>query len=210
MAIGSNDNIQFNLTNISDNQILVYDASTGSFKNETSAVSANANVTGLGRNVGSQGVGLYKQNDNQYLEFYKLQSGANTTISLNDNVIFIDAVVGSGTLSLGSGNANTVAVFDANGNVLNGSDNILYDGTTLTFIGANNNVSMSDGLVTPKQFSNNEFSNSRWQRNVSNSRRKCKPNLQTDGAGNLTFVNNTDILGKLDSYIPRPTWHRQW
>ena len=55
----------------------------------------NANVTGLGRNVGLQGVGLYKQNDNQYLEFYKLQSGANTTISLNDNVIFIDAVVGS-------------------------------------------------------------------------------------------------------------------
>mgnify|MGYP001201944783 FL=1 len=79
MAIGSNDNIQFNLTNITDNQILVYDATTGSFKNETSAVSANANVTGLGRNVGSQGVGLYKQNDNQYLEFYKLQSGANTT-----------------------------------------------------------------------------------------------------------------------------------
>ena len=63
MAIGSNETISFNLDNVTDNQILVYDASTGSFKNETSAVSANANVTGQGRNVGSQRVGLYKQND---------------------------------------------------------------------------------------------------------------------------------------------------
>ena len=199
MAIGSNDNIQFNLTNISDNQILVYDASTGSFKNETSAVSANANVTGLGRNVGSQGVGLYKQNDNQYLEFYKLQSGANTTISLNDNVIFIDAVVGSGTLSLGSGNANTVAVFDANGNVLNGSDNILYDGTTLTFIGANNNVSMSDGLVTSNNLVTTNFSIAGGNVTFPTADGNANQILQTDGAGNLTFVNNTDISGKLDS-----------
>ena len=199
MAIGSNDNIQFNLTNITDNQILVYDATTGSFKNETSAVSANANVTGLGRNVGSQGVGLYKQNDNQYLEFYKLQSGANTTISLNDNVIFIDAVVGSGTLSLGSGNANTVAVFDANGNVLNGSDNILYDGTTLTFVGANNNVSMSDGLVTSNNLVTTNFSIAGGNVTFPTADGTANQILQTDGAGNLTFVNNTDISGKLDS-----------
>ena len=53
-----------------------------------------ASVTGLGRNVGTYGVGLYKQNDSQYLEFYKLQAGANATIALNDNVITIDAVVG--------------------------------------------------------------------------------------------------------------------
>ena len=30
----------FNLDNVTDNQILVYDAATGSFKNETPAVSA--------------------------------------------------------------------------------------------------------------------------------------------------------------------------
>ena len=47
------------------------------------AVSANANVTGQGRNVGPQGVGLYKQNDGAYLEFYKLQSGANTYIDFD-------------------------------------------------------------------------------------------------------------------------------
>jgi len=199
MAIGSNDNIQFNLTNISDNQILVYDAVTGTFKNETSAVSANAEVTGLGRNVGSQGVGLYKQNDSQYLEFYKIQSGANTTISLNDNVIFIDAVVGSGSIALGSANANTVAVFDANGNVLNGNDNILFDGTTLTFVGANNNVSMSDGLVTASNIVTTSFSIAGGNVAFPVADGNASQILQTDGNGSLSFVDNTDISGKLDS-----------
>ena len=69
MAISSNDNVIFDLSNIQDNQVLVYDSATGTFKNETSAISANASVTGLGRNIGNTGVGLYKQNDSQYLEF---------------------------------------------------------------------------------------------------------------------------------------------
>ena len=111
MPIGSNDSIIFNLDSITDNQILVYDAATGSFKNETAAVSANASVTGLGRNVGTFGVGIYKQNDSQYLEFYKLQAGSNATIALNNNVITIDAVVGTGTTSLGSANANTCLLY---------------------------------------------------------------------------------------------------
>ena len=148
MAIGSNETISFNLDNVTDNQILVYDASTGSFKNETSAVSANANVTGQGRNVGSQGVGLYKQNDGAYLEFYKLQSGANTTLTLTDNVLFIDAVVGTGSTTLGSANANTVVVADATGNVFNGSDSLTFDGTTFSFLGSGNNVTVANGLVT--------------------------------------------------------------
>ena len=126
MPINSNESVIFNIDGITDNQILVYDAATGSFKNETAAVSANASVTGLGRNVGTYGVGLYKQNDSQYLEFYKLQAGANATIALNDNVITIDAVVGSGSLTIGSANANTLLVADANGNIANGSDSILF------------------------------------------------------------------------------------
>ena len=72
MAIGSNSGVEFNLSNIQDNQVLVYDAAQGVFINETAAVSANASVTGEGRNVGSTGVGLYKQNDSNYLEFYKI------------------------------------------------------------------------------------------------------------------------------------------
>ena len=108
MPIGSSDSIIYNIDGIQDNQILVYDAATGSFKNETAAVSANSSVTGQGRNVGTYGVGLYKQNDSQYLEFYKLQAGSNATIALNDNVITIDAVVGSGSLALGTANASTI------------------------------------------------------------------------------------------------------
>ena len=46
MAISSNDNEIFDLSNIQDNDILVYDASTGTFRNEASAVSANATITG--------------------------------------------------------------------------------------------------------------------------------------------------------------------
>ena len=148
MPIGSNDNLVFNLDSIQDNQILVYDATTGSFKNETAAVSANSSVTGEGRNVGSFGVGIYKQNDAQYLEFHKLQAGSNATISLNDNVITIDAVVGTGTIALGTANANTMIVADANGNVLNGSDSLTFDGTEFSFLGAGNNVTVNNGLVT--------------------------------------------------------------
>ena len=138
----------FNLADLSDNQILVYAATTGSFKNETAAASANANITGQGRNVGNSGVGIYKQNDSQYLEFYKLQSGPNATISIADNVLTIDALVGSGAISLGSANANTVVVADSNGNVFSGSDGITFDGTTFSFIGAGNNVTVANGLVT--------------------------------------------------------------
>ena len=46
MAIGSNDGVEFNLSNIQDNQVLVYDAAQGVFINETAAVSANASITG--------------------------------------------------------------------------------------------------------------------------------------------------------------------
>ena len=100
MAISSNDNEIFDLSNIQDNDIFVYDASTGTFRNEASAVSANATITGQGRNIGSTGVGLYKQNDSQFLEFYKIDSGSNVTLSLNDNVLTIDAVVGTSNTTI--------------------------------------------------------------------------------------------------------------
>ena len=131
MAISSNDNVIFDLSNIQDNQVLVYDSATGTFKNETSSISANASVTGLGRNIGNTGVGLYKQNDSQYLEFYKLDSGSNVTLSLNDNVLTIDAVVGVGNTSIADGNSNTVVVVNDGGNVISGSNNLQFDGTTL-------------------------------------------------------------------------------
>mgnify|MGYP001296265063 CR=1 FL=1 len=197
MAIGSNETISFNLDNVTDNQILVYDAATGSFKNETSAVSANANVTGQGRNVGSQGVGLYKQNDGSYLEFYKLQSGANTTLTLTDNVLFIDAVVGSGSITLGSANANTVLVADATGNVLNGSDSLTFDGTTFSFLGSSQNVTVADGTVT----SNNLVTTNLTFAGITMPTADGTANqiLVTNGSNVLSFVNQQDISVKTDN-----------
>ena len=197
MAIGSNETISFNLDNVTDNQILVYDAATGSFKNETSAVSANANVTGQGRNVGSQGVGLYKQNDGSYLEFYKLQSGANTTLTLTDNVLFIDAVVGTGSTTLGSANANTVLVADATGNVLNGSDSLTFDGTTFSFLGSSQNVTVADGTVT----SNNLVTTNLTFAGITMPTADGTANqiLVTNGSNVLSFVNQQDISVKTDN-----------
>jgi len=196
MPIGTNDNITFNIDSITDNQILVYDASTGTFKNETAAISANASVTGIGRNVGTYGVGLYKQNDSQYLEFYKLQAGANATIALNDNVITIDAVVGSGSLALGTANASTILVTNTDGNVANGSDNLLYDGTTLSILGSTQNVTIADGTVT----SNNLISTNLTFGGMTlpTADGTAGQVLVTDGSNTISFANNTDITGKTD------------
>ena len=196
MPINSNDSVVFNLDNIQDNQVLVYDATTGSFKNETSALSANANVTGQGRNVGTYGVGLYKQNDGSYLEFYKLQAGSNATISLNDNVITIDAVVGSGSLAMGTANANTVLVADVNGNIANGSDSITFDGTTFSLLGSTQNVTVADGLVTSNNLvTTNLTFGGMIMPTVDGTAGQV---LATDGANNLDWVARTDISGKTD------------
>ena len=200
MAISTNESVQFNISNISDNQILVYDASSGAFVNETSAVSANANVTGLGRNIGSNGVGLYAQNDNQYLEFYKLQSGANTTLSLNDNVITIDAVVGSATVDVSTSNANTVAVFDSTGNVLSGNDFLVVDGGTLTVVGSNNNVSFVDGVITATTLNVDNFSVG-GNFNLPTTDGNANQIMVTDGNGTVTWVDNTDISTKVDTAV---------
>ena len=194
MPIGNHDSITFNIDSITDNQVLVYDAATGSFKNETAAVSANASVTGQGRNVGSYGVGLYKQNDSQYLEFYKLQAGSNATISLNDNVITIDAKVGTGSIALGTANANTVLVADANGNIANGSDNILYDGTTFKVVGGSNNTSIADGTVTTTSFVTTNLTFAGMIMPVADG--TAGQVLATDGSNNLDWVARTDITGK--------------
>ena len=197
MPIGSNDSIVFNLNDITDNQILVYDAATGSFKNETAAVSANASVTGLGRNVGTYGVGLYKQNDSQYLEFYKLQAGSNATISLNDNVITIDAVVGTATTSLGTANANTIVVADSNGNVFNGSDSLTFDGTTFSFLGSSQNVTVADGTVTSNNLVTTNLTFGGMTLPTADGTNGQV--LVTNGANVLSFADRTDISGKVDS-----------
>ena len=197
MPIGSSDSIIYNIDGIQDNQILVYDAATGSFKNETAAVSANSSVTGQGRNVGTYGVGLYKQNDSQYLEFYKLQAGSNATIALNDNVITIDAVVGSGSLALGTANASTILVTNTDGNIASGSDSLTFDGTTFNFIGAANNVTVANGLVTSNNLVTTNLTFGGMVMPTADGTAGYV--LATDGSNNLDWVARTDISGKVDS-----------
>lgn len=197
MAITTNESVQFIISNIADNQILVYDANVGAFVNETSSSSANTSVTGQGRNIGASGVGLFAQNDGAYLEFYKLQSGANTTLSLNDNVLTIDAVVGSGSLALGTANANTIIVGNADGNIANGSDSITFDGTTFSILGANSNVTVSDGTITANSLVATNLSFGAITLPTADG--TANQIMVTDGAGALSFVNNTDITTKLDS-----------
>jgi hypothetical protein len=197
MAITTNESVQFIISNIADNQILVYDANVGAFVNETSGSSANVEITGQGRNIGATGVGLFAQNDGAYLEFYKLQSGANTTLSLNDNVLTIDAVVGSGALQTGTANANTVLVTDANGNIANGSDSITFDGTTFSLFGANSNVTFTDGTITANSLVTTNLSFGALTLPTTDG--TANQIMVTDGNGVLSFVNNTDITNKLDS-----------
>ena len=197
MAIGSNQGVEFNLTSIQDNQVLVYDAAAGVFVNETQAVAANASVTGLGRNVGTTGVGVYKQNDSQYLEFYKIDAGANVTLSLNDNVITIDALVGSSTATVTSATANIIPVYDSTGNVVQSSTNLTYDGSTLNIVGANANVSTNDGVITSAGLVTTNLTVSGLSYPTADG--TTAQVLATDGAGNLSWVNQVSIASKVDN-----------
>ena len=199
MAIGSNTGVEFNLTSIQDNQVLVYDAAQGVFVNETQAIAANASVTGLGRNVGSTGVGVYKQNDSQYLEFYKLDAGSNVTLSLNDNVITIDAIIGGSTATVQSATANIIPVYDATGNVVKTSTNLTYDGSTLNIVGANANVSTNNGVITSAGLVTTNLTVSGLSYPTADGTNGQV--LKTDGSGTLSWVNQTDISSKLDSTL---------
>ena len=197
MPIGSNEGIEFNVSSIQDNQVLVYDAAQGVFINETAAVSANASVTGLGRNVGSTGVGLYKQNDVQYLEFYKLDAGANVTLSLNNNVITIDATVGAGSTTLSSGTANSVIVYDTAGTTATGTAALTFDGTTLTHTGASNTVTTADGVVTATGLVTTNLTVGSQVFPTADG--TVGQVLKTDGAGALAWTNQTSTAGLLES-----------
>lgn len=203
MAITTNQTVQFNIDSIEDNQILVYDANVGAFVNETiaSLVSGGGAVHGVGRNLGDSGIGIYKANDGAYLDFYKLSAGANTTLTLANNIITIDATVGSDTVGVQpSSTANSVAVYDGTGNGITSANDITVDDGVLTIAGANNNVSFDDGSITA--FSAN-------LQNLSIGGNFGLPQvdgndgqiLRTDGNGVVSWDNEVDISGKVDSLL---------
>jgi len=203
MAITTNQTVQFNIDSIADNQILVYDANVGAFVNETiaSLVNGGGAVHGVGRNIGDTGVGIYKANDGAYLDFYKLSAGANTTLTLANNVITIDATVGSNALSVQpSVTANAVAVYDETGNGIKNAAGITLDEGVLTIAGLSNSVNIEDGSITA--FSANLHNLSIGGNfNLPQTDGTDGQILKTDGNGSVTWVDNVDISGKVDSLL---------
>ena len=116
---------------------------------------------------------------------------------MTDNVLFIDAVVGAGSTTLGSANANTVLVADATGNVLNGSDSLTFDGTTFSFLGSSQNVTVADGTVT----SNNLVTTNLTFAGITMPTADGTANqiLVTNGSNVLSFANQQDISVKTDN-----------
>lgn len=203
MAITTNQTVQFNIDSIVDNQILVYDANVGAFVNETiaSLVNGGGAVHGVGRNIGETGVGIYKANDGAYLDFYKLSAGANTTLTLANNVITIDAITGSDVIGVQpSVTANAVAVYDDTGNSITSATGVTLDEGVLTISGTNNSVSIDDGSITA--FSANLQNLSIGGNfNLPQTDGTDGQILTTDGNGSVTWVDNVDISGKVDSIL---------
>ena len=202
MAITTNQTVQFNIDSIADNQILVYDANVGAFVNETiaSLVAEGGAVTGVGRNIGDTGIGIYKANDGAYLDFYKLSAGANTTLSLANNVITIDAVTGTGTVNVQSATSNAVAVYDETGNSLLGASGISFSDGTLYVAGDNNTVGITDGAITATS-ANVQYLNIGGNFDFPTVDGTVGQVLRTDGTGQVSWSNEQDISGKVDSLL---------
>lgn len=203
MAITTNQTVQFNIDSIVDNQILVYDANVGAFVNETiaSLVAEGGAVTGVGRNIGDTGIGIYKANDGAYLDFYKLSAGANTTLTLANNVITIDATVGDNTVLVQSASTgNSIPVYDETGNTIVEASGITYANNTLFIAGLNDSVSFSDGAITATSANVQNLSvggNYYFPQSDGTSGQI----LKTDGAGTLSWSNEQSLDNKVDSLL---------
>ena len=154
------DQLTFNIDSISDNQILVYDGDNGIFVAQDS-LAANSNV-GIANasNVGSSGVGVFKEKDGEILKFKNIAAGTNTTVTEDsaNGLIKINATQysPSAPLSLHNNNGNVYIAqgqnYGANANVSGFiamqssnsygaySDSSTFDGHTRFRIGSNDLV----------------------------------------------------------------------
>ena len=103
------DNLTFNIDGITNNQILVYNASQGIFVAQDSlGSSANAAVVG-GSNVGASGVGVFSAKEGTQLKFKKIAGSGATSVTESANVITISSTAYTlpTPLSIHNKNANT-------------------------------------------------------------------------------------------------------
>ena len=103
------DNLTFNIDSVSDNQILVYEASTGVFVAQNSlAADANAAVSGAS-NTGASGIGVFSAKDGDQLKFKKIIGSGATSVTETSNVITVSTTAYSlpTTLQTTATNANS-------------------------------------------------------------------------------------------------------
>jgi len=111
MAIGENNNPNFNVQSPEGNQALVYDSSQQAFVNAN--LQSGSGVTGAA-NVGTGG-GVFKQLSGSDLQFRTIVAGTNITITENTDDITISSTGGiTGGINLGGGSGLFVDVSSSN------------------------------------------------------------------------------------------------
>ena len=152
------DNLTFNIDGVVDNQILVYEASTGVFVAQNSlAADANAAVSGAS-NTGASGIGVFSAKDGDQLKFKKIVGSGTTSVTESSNVITVSTTAYSlpTTLQTTATNANSFvyrgrnfgdnANVDAYAGVYNNSNYPIhsqtagFDAKTRFVIGSNDNT----------------------------------------------------------------------
>ncbi len=111
MAIGENNNPNFNVQSPTSNQALVYDATQQAFVN--SNLQSGSGITGAA-NVGTGG-GVFKQLSGSDLQLRSLVAGTNITITQNtDDITISSASSVTGGLNLGGGSGLFVDIDSGN------------------------------------------------------------------------------------------------
>jgi hypothetical protein len=211
------DQITFNIDSISDNQILVYDGSTGIFVAQDS-LSSNANAAvASASNVGASGVGVFKEKDGSVLKFKNIAPGTNTTVTEDtaNGLIKVNATQYSPTapFQLHNNNGNVFVAqgqnYGGNANVAGFigvqssnsygtySDSTSFDGHTRFRLGSNDLVDVeltsAHGLILSTAQNSDGHIQLRSNTNIefyAQGSLTTNPDLEITGAGALKIGNS--------------------
>ena len=134
MAIGENNNPNFNIQSPSTNQALVYDSTQQAFVNAN--IQSGSGITGAS-NVGTGG-GVFKQLSGSDLQLRSIVAGTNITITQNtDDITISSASSVTGGANLGTGSGLFVDINSGNirlKSLVGGSGITLTDSSTETLV----------------------------------------------------------------------------
>ena len=134
MAIGENNNPNFNVQSPSTNQALVYDSTQQAFVNAN--IQSGSGITGAS-NVGTGG-GVFKQLSGSDLQLRSIVAGTNITITQNtDDITISSASSVTGGANLGTGSGLFVDINSGNirlKSLVGGSGITLTDSSTETLV----------------------------------------------------------------------------